>query len=140
MNQPSMPFIRQNSAMTKVLGKDMRSSRCVVMPDPVIYAEKYPSHYELRQAAMGVVVDSWEVKHQMQVFLSAACHHQDVDSRAVKAFLKHYKIRSADIHGEKMSADPEAIQEFVSEKSNLTGDCASSAFWLATCGVGIIYI
>ena len=97
------------------------------MPNPVIYAENYLSHYAQRQAAKGVVVHSREVKHQMQV-----CRRQDVDFCSVKAsngwlqaFLKRCKMQSADVCGEKMSADLEAVLEFVSEKSNLTSDCAS---------------
>ena len=107
--------------MAKVLGKDMGSTRRVVVPNTVLYAEKYLSHYVQRQAAKGVPLDSREVKHRMQEFHSAVCRRHGVESIPVKAsdgwlqgFLKRNKIRSADVRGEKMSADPAAAQEFVS--------------------------
>lgn len=43
---------------------------CVVMPDPVIYSEKYQSHYVQRQGGQVAAVDRQEVK---QVFHSSLC-------------------------------------------------------------------
>lgn len=84
-------------------------------------AAKYQSHYVQTQAAKGVPPDSREVKYQMQAFHGAVCRHHGVESNQVKAtdgwlqgILKRHKIQNADDRGEKMSADPNAAQRFVS--------------------------
>lgn len=62
--------------MAKVLGKNM-SLRCVVMPDPDIYAEKYMSHHVQRQAAVGN-------RNVKQVFHTLVFPHQGEESHIVK--------------------------------------------------------